>query len=165
MSVPVNFSQELNRVPPQTTTYNPLKPYEYHGRIRIAYFTRAVAAEAQNAVIALCKIPKNARVVNGVLLKSATAGATVNWDFGLVGADNNGFIDDTSGATVADSAATAWFGNCANTTAESTQNFATVPSAKRGYVTTKDCYLVMTVKGAAVTAAATLSGYVEYIVD
>lgn len=165
MSLPVNFSAELNRIPPQSVTYSPLKPSEQHGRIRIAYFTRAVAAEAQNAVVGLCKIPKGARFLIGYFMKSATAGATVNWDFGLVGADNNGFIDDTSGATVADSAATAWFGNIANTTAESVANFGTVPSAKKGYTLTKDCLLVLTVKGAAVTAAATLTGYVEYVLD
>ena len=165
MSRPTVFSAELNRIPPQSVTYSPLKPAEQHGRVRIAYFTRAVAAEAQNAVIGLCNIPKNARVLNGYLQKSATAGATVNWDLGLAGNDNNGYIDDTSGATVADSAATAWFGNVANTTAESTQQFAQLPSTKRGYTLTKDCLLVLTIKGAAVTAAATLSGYVEYVLD
>lgn len=165
MSLPSTFSAELNRVPPQSVTYNPLKPYEYHGRVRESWFTLAVAAQAQNAVVGLCKLPKNARVLNGWFKKSATAGATVNWDLGLVGADNNGYIDDTLGATVADSAATAWFGNVANTTAESTANFATLPSTKNGYVLTKDCLLVVTVKGAAVTAAATLTGWVEYVVD
>lgn len=165
MARPTNFSAELNRIPPQSVTYSPLKPSEQHGRVRIAYFTRAVAAEAQNLVIGLCNIPKNARVINGVLLKSATAGATVNWDIGLAGNDNNGFIDDTSGATVTDAAAAAWFGNLANTTAESNQSFAQLPSTKRGYTLTKDCLLVLTVKGAAVSAAATLSGYVEYVLD
>lgn len=165
MSRPTTFSSELNRIPPQSVTYSPLKPSEQHGRVRIAYFTLAVAAQAQNSVHGLCNIPKNARVLNGVFMKSATAGVTVNWDLGLVGNDNNGFIDDTSGATVADSAATAWFGNLANTVAESNQSFAQLPSAKRGYTLTKDCLLVLTVKGAAVTAAATLSGYVEYVLD
>lgn len=165
MSLPTTFSAELNRIPPQSVTYNPLKPTEYHGRIRISYFTLAVAAQAQNSVHGLCKIPKNARVLYGWFMKSATAGATVNWDLGLVGADNNGYIDDTSGATVADSAATAWFGNVANTTAESVGNFATLPSTKKGYTLTKDCLLVLTVKGAAVSAAATLTGYVEYVID
>jgi hypothetical protein len=165
MSRPTVFGAELNRIPPQSVTYNPLKPSEQHGRVRIAYFTLAVAAQAQNAVIGLCNIPKHARVLNGVLMKSATAGATVNWDLGLAGNDNNGFIDDTPGATVADSAATAWFGNVANTTAESNQSFAQLPSTKRGYTLTKDCILVLTVKGAPVTAPATLTGYVEYVLD
>jgi hypothetical protein len=165
MSLPVLFSSELNRIPPQSVTYNPLKPSEYHGRKRISSFTLAVAAQAQNAVIGLCNIPKGAKVLRIVFKKSATAGATVNWDLGLVGKDNNGFIDDTTGATVADSAATAWFGNIANTTAESTADTATLPSTKNSYVLKKDCMLVLTVKGAAVTAAATLTGWVEYVVD
>jgi hypothetical protein len=165
MSLPTTFSSELNRIPPQSVTYNPLKPSEQHGRVRIAYFTLAVLAQAQNAVIGLCNIPKNARVLYGVLAKSATAGATVNWDLGLVGKDNNGYIDDTSGATVADSAATAWFGNVANTTAASKGEFAILPAANMGYILKKDCMLVLTVKGAAVTAAATLTGWVEYVVD
>lgn len=163
MARPVVFSSELDRIPPQSVTYNPLRPYEQHGRVRRAYFTLAVAAQAQNLLIGLANIPKNARVFGGKFKKSATAGAIVNWDMGLAGNDGNGFIDDTVGATVAD--APAHFGNIANTTAAQDVEWGVLPASNTGYVTKKDCILTLTVKGAAVTAAATLSGYVEYIVD
>lgn len=163
MSRPTTFSSELNRVPPQSVTYNPLKPSEQHGRIRMAFFTLPVAAQAQNSLHGLCFLPKNARILGGKLKKSATAGITVNWDLGLCGNDGNGYIDDTVGATVAD--APAHFGNVANITAASDQGFADLPAANNGYTLKKDCLLTLTVKGAAVTAAATLTGYVEYVLD
>lgn len=163
MARPTTFSAELNRIPPQSANYNPLKPSEQHGRVRIAWFTLAVAAQAQNSLHGLCNIPKNARIVSGKFMKSATAGATVNWDLGLCGNDGNGYIDDTVGATVAD--APAHFGNVANTTAESQVDFAVLPSTNNGYTTKKDCLLTLTVKGAAVTAPATLTGYIKYVVD
>lgn len=158
-----NYSAELMRVPPQSVTYSPLKPSEEHGRVRMAYFTRAVAAEAQNTLIGLCKIPKNARVLKGKFSKSATTGATVNYDIGLCGKDNSGYIDDTVGATVAD--APAHFGNIANTTAAQVADFADTAAQNMGYTLVKDCYLTLTVKDAAVSAAATISGYVLYVVD
>jgi hypothetical protein len=163
MSLPTTFSAELNRVPPQSVTYNPLRPYEQHGRVRRTWFTLAVAAQAQNSVHGLCFLPKNARVFGGKFKKSATAGATVTFGIGLAGNDNNGYIDDTVGATVADN--TTYFGTVANTTAASDVEWGVLPASNCGYVTKKDCMLTLLVSAAAVTAAATLTGYVEYIVD
>jgi hypothetical protein len=40
-----------------------------------------------------------------------------------------------------------------------------LPASNSGYVTKKDCILTMLVSAAAVTAAAIITGYVEYIVD
>ena len=162
-STPTLFSNELSRVYPQGLTYSPLKPSESHGRVRIAYFTRAVLAEVQNAIIGLAYIPKNARVIKGHFAKSATAGATVNFDIGLAGRDGNGNIDDTVGAVVNDDPAR--FGNIANVTAASVADFADTSAQNMGYVLAKDCILIMTVKGAAVSSAATITGYVLYVVD
>lgn len=163
MAKPTLFSVELAQVPPQAVAYAPLRPNQAHGRVRMAFFTRAVAAEAENSVIGLCYIPKNARVLKGAFMKSATTGATVNYDLGLSARDDNGYIDDTLGATVAD--APAHFGNVANTTAAQAADFAATAAQNSGYILTKDCILTLKVKGAAVSAAATISGYVLYVVD
>ena len=163
MARPTTFSSELDRVPPQSVAYNPLKPSEEHGRVRMAFFTLAVAAQAQDSVHGLCKIPKNARVLKGKFSKSATAGATVNFDMGLCGNDGNGYIDDTTGAPVADD--TAFFGNVSNTPAASVADFADTQAQNMGYTLKKDCLLTLKVKGAAVSAAATIKGYVLYVVD
>lgn len=163
MPLPTAFSSELNRVPPQSVAYSPLKPSEAHGRIRMAFFTVVLLAQAQNLLIGLCYVPKNARVLNSVWNKSATAGATVDFDIGLAGKDGSGNIDDTAGATVAD--APAFFGNIANTTAAGKADFADLQASNFGYTLKKDCILTMTVKDAAVTAGCTVMGFVRYVVD
>lgn len=163
MSLPTLYSAELTRIPPVSVAFSPLRPNEAHGRMRMAFFTRAILAEAQNAVIALCNIPKNARIMRGFIFTSATPGATVNFDIGLVGRNLNGFIDDTVGATVADN--NSYLGNFAPAAAAASGNFANTVAFHNGYIAAKDLILCAQVKGAAVTAASNLTGYVEYVVD
>ena len=163
MAYPTLFSTEMAAIPPQSVAYTPLTPAQAHGRVRVATFNRACAAEAENVVIGLCNIPKNAKVLSVKFAKSATLGATVNFDIGLAGADSNGYIDDTSGATVAD--AVAHFGNVANTTAASVATKADTIAENMCYVLKKNCVLTLKVKGAAISAAGNISGYVLYVVD
>lgn len=155
------YSNELNRVPPQSVTYSPLRPYEFHGRVRMAAFTVALLAQAQNSVIALHNIPKNARIIRGYIYVSAGPGANVNFDLGLIG--SNGFIDDTAGATVADTAA--FLGNFAPANAAAAGNYANTYAFNTMYVAKKALQLIATVKTAAVSVAGVLTGYTEYVVD
>lgn len=163
MAAPTLFSDQLAKLPPQTQNYTPLRPSELHGRVRIGYFSRSLLAEAQNSLIGLTIIPKNARILESKITTSATPGASVNFDLGLSARNGNGNIDDTSGATVAD--APAYLGNFAPAGAAAKGVFADTAAFHQGYLTTKDLILTATVKTAAVTAASILAGYVLYVVD
>lgn len=168
-----NYSNELVQIPPIATTYQPLMPNQQHGRKRVVTFTVPLLAQAQNAVIGLCNIPKNARVFKSIIMISAGPGANVNFDIGLAGNDNNGNIDD--GNDVVDitgpngAAATVdtanFFGNFAPANAAAVGAFADTIANNCGYMLNKDCILTTTVKTAAVSGAATLYGYVEYVTD
>jgi len=64
------------------------------GRVNIKYFSYTTTA-LTNASVALVRIPANARILGGAIQSTDMAGAEV-LDLGLIGADGNGFINDTS---------------------------------------------------------------------
>ena len=166
MSLPIlttSNSVELQQVPPIAASYSPLKPSEKHGRVRIAAFTVALAAQAQNLLIGLCTVPKNARILESKIMIDGGPGANVNFDIGLSGADGTGNIEDTVGATVADSAS--YLGNFAPANAAAKSVFADTLANHAMYTAKKELLLTTTVKTAGVSVAATLKGYVKYVVD
>lgn len=161
--IPAEWSAELSQVPPIGQTYSPLKPSQFHGRVRMAYFTKAIAAELIAVSIGLCNIPKNARILRGYVFIGGGPGANVNFDIGLIGRDGKGFIDATPGATIADNAN--YLGNFAPANAAAAGNFASTVATNVGYLATRDLQLIATVRTANVSVAQTLQGYVEYVVD
>lgn len=162
-TLPTQTSDQLAITRPFNVGYTELRPADAYGRQRVSYFTRTLGAEAQNSLIALCVVPKNARIIDSTITISAGPGANVNFDIGLMGRNLNGNIDDTNGATVADN--TSWLGNFAPANVAAKGVFADTQANHYGYTVTKDCYLTATVKTAAVSGAAVIAGIIKYVVD
>ena len=141
----------------------PLAPNQLHGRVRMARFSfvSPVGDTAVGKNVILCRLPKGARILSGKIV-SDTSGGKVS--VGLSGANGNALIDDTAGATVADAPA---FLAAAATDISGTvmQSFGITVALGYGYVLKKDCFLTMTVDTAALTAAKTVQGHVEYVID
>ena len=186
-----NYSIELNQGPPgNPQTYAPLRPNQLGGRVRMEMLTYVAAADATSS-IALCKIPKGARLIDIAFAASATLGGTATLSFGLAGADGSGNIDDgpptatpvnaadSIGAVVSDST-TCLSGAYAYTATTlnhllvpGAANYAASPAAEgvisiaNGgwlYMTAKDVYLTTTVAAAAL-GTQVLQGYVLYALD
>jgi hypothetical protein len=64
------------------------------GEVVVKYFSYTTTAFT-NQSIALIKIPANARILGGAIQSTDMGGAEV-LDLGLIGADGNGYINDTS---------------------------------------------------------------------
>jgi len=157
------YSQELTTV--RAEGNSKLAPNVDGGRMRIKHFNHntnddGVSGDADGQNIALCKIPKGARVLEVFLAFEAMGGSSV-LDLGLAGTDGSGFIDEAD--TVADdddlfaaalSVVSAGEAVVADTIA---QNYA--------YETDKEVYLVATVETDAWDADKDLTGHVVYVVD
>ncbi len=63
------------------------------GEVVVKYFTYTTTA-ISNATVALVEIPANARIIGGAI-KSTDMGGSEVLDLGLIGANGNGYIDDT----------------------------------------------------------------------
>lgn len=145
--------------------FSQLKPSELHGRVRIAWFHwKPTVAIAATKVVRLAKLPKNARIITGVITSNAFV-ATSTLDVGLIGADASGIIDNPTDAT-ADSAV---FFTGAAALAVATAGayaFANNQANNEGYVLQKECYLIGKLNTAGMDGAAdVLEGYVQYVVD
>lgn len=161
--VATTYSTELAQVPPQSPVYSPLRPTQYTGRMRIAGFTRALLAEPKDTtIIGLCRLPKNSRIMVIKFITDATT-STSTFDVGLIGANLNGFIDDTVGATVADNGT--WFGAVPAVAGAQTALVANTAAQHNGYILKKDCYIICTIRTTNISAAANITGYAEYVLD
>lgn len=164
MATPSIYSVELNQVPPQAQGFNPLNANQMHGRVRHATFTYVLlGTEVTTTLLGLCIIPKGAMLEKSDIFISATPGSSVTFTIGASGRNLNGFIDDTVGATVADSATL--FGSFAPAGAAASGTFADTLAHKVGYIAAKDIILTASVATANVSAVATIFGYVRYVLD
>lgn len=147
------------------TSYSEVKPSEHYGRLRVSYFYNLpTAAVAATKVMALTKIPKNARVIGGVLTSNAWV-ATSTADVGLIGADGSGIIDNPTTAT-ADSATFFTGGGTLAVATAGAYSFANTQANNFGYELQKDCFLIMKLNTAGMDGAAdVVAGYVMYVVD
>lgn len=151
------FSNEVAQWQPPT--YAPLKPNLYEGRLRHAFFSKTFNNEAAGANIALCTIPKGARIVAGEFCFSASTG-TATIAIGIMDKGGSGFIDAAN--SVSDN--TAFFLAAAAVTVTTMQGFANTQALNYGYETEKEDYLTLTTAVAAMTTQV-LKGRVTYIVD
>lgn len=152
-----SYSTELAQVAPPN--YAPLKANQQHGRLRIAVFTKQFATEAIGEDVALCKLPKGARILGGAISVSATTGSAT-LSVGLKGADNSGFIDSAN--TVADDV-DSLLGAAAITTTPKVA-LANSQALFLGYETEKEVIVTLTTAADAM-ANQLVKGYVEYAVD
>jgi len=121
-----------------------------HGWIRRMYFSYTTTALAIADIIQLVKLPDNARVVGGALINT-NLGATTTLSIGITGAATRYL-----GATATSAAANTPF---ANTVALNYGDIISVTTGSQG----ADVYLIATVGGATLTAAQTVTGYVDLL--
>lgn len=171
------YSTQLNQTAPGSPqTYGPVKANEHYGRVRWSFFKVTLAAQASGTSLAMCIIPKGARILSGSLSASATLANSATLSVGLAGKDGNGYIDDAvvggPGRTPANTAVTVGTPVSDNTTclkAAAVQGATQVPFAITnilgyGYETAKEVYLTITTGVGAVTTEE-VWGHVLYIVD
>jgi hypothetical protein len=177
-----NYSVELSQnAPVAPNTYAPLRAYQYMGRFRISTFTYTFASDASGVSNALCRIPQGALIVDFVYQLSATMGGTCTLAFGLMGADGNGYIDDSpTGSIVTGGSSTGADTNTTGTTtvADSTTALLAATALTATTITrltvatsyfplyraAKDLFVTVTV-GAASASTQKLQGYVIYVLD
>lgn len=152
-----SYSNELASVQPPL--YAPLQPNELHGRKRIAFFTKTFASEAAGEDVALCVIPKGARIIGGAISFSATT-ATAQISCGLKGKDNSGYID--AALSVADDVDAVLAAAAITTTPKVA--LANSQALFYGYETEKELYLTLTTSVAGM-GTQVLKGHIEYVVD
>lgn len=141
--------------------YAPIKSNISEGRVRIGGFVVTLASQAAGEDIALVKIPKGARILGGEIAASATLANSAQISVGLMGADLNGFIDDTVGATVADSVT---FLKAAAVQGATKVGFALTTALGYMYETKKEVILTITTSVGTV-ATEVVKGHVLYVVD
>jgi hypothetical protein len=122
----------------------PISANESHGRIRAAYFSCVVPTVGIADTMTLCTIPKGARVLSGSLHLTVAQGATATMAIGISGA-------------------TGKYRAAAITNATTRFTFADT-SATHGLETTVEETIIAT-NAAATWTAATMTGYIEYVVD
>lgn len=126
--------------------FTQLQTQDLHGRQRMAYFSFSTLAAggADGDSYNLTKIPKGARIL-GIFTVNAALGAGVVSKIGITG-------NLTKYGSAVDYAAAGFDFYC--------QTVATY-----GLTTTAEETLIMTLTGAAPTAAAAIAGHVTYVVD
>lgn len=150
-------SVELAQVLPPN--FAPLKPNQEHGRKRVATFHYTFASQAAGHDVALCKLPKGARIIGGSITVSATM-ATCQISLGVMGADENGFID--AAGSVADDVDFLLAAVAITTTPKVL--FAQTQALNYLYETEKELYVTLTTSVAA-AGAQVVKGSIEYVVD
>jgi hypothetical protein len=141
-----------------------LKPNEREGRVRISYFyTKPTAAVAATSIIALCRLPKGARIIGGVAKSNAFV-ATATADVGIISTNGDGVIDDA--VPTADSATLLTAGGTLAVATAGDYPFANTIANNYGYVTQKDVTVILTLNTAGMDGSADiLTGHVLYVVD
>jgi hypothetical protein len=152
-----SYSDELEaNLPP---LYAPLKPNQYEGRQRIAFFTVTLASQAAGEDIAVCILPKGARIIGGLIVASATLANSAQVSVGLMAKDASGYIDED--LSVADSVTALKAAAVLSTTQVP---FAITQALKYGYETEKELYVTLTTSVGTV-ATEVITGHVTYVVD
>lgn len=152
-----SLSTELTQVAPPN--YQPLKTNQKEGRARIAVFTKVFATEGAGHDVALCALPKNARILGGSFFVSASTGAAT-LAFGLMDKAGTGFID--AAGVVSDD--TAFLVAAAAVTVLVRQDIPATIAKNFAYETEKEVYVTVSTAAAAM-AGQTLKGYILYAVD
>jgi hypothetical protein len=121
---------------------------EYGGRSRKAFFSKTLASSglATGDTIALCRIPKGARIMGGSFCWDTAQGGTATLAIGITGTTGKYLVAAVTNATT----------NVA---------FANSIATNLGAVTTAEEAILATNAAAAWTASSILRGWIEYVVD
>lgn len=170
------YSNELAQTSPGSPQiYAPLHANQHYGRVRISAFSITFASEASGSSIALCKIPRGARIISGTLAASATLANSATLAVGLMAQDGAGIIHPLAlaGISPLNTDGTLVTADVSDGTAllkaAAAQGTAQVPFAitrALGYLyeTAKDLYLTITT-GTGAVSTEVLFGHVLYSVD
>lgn len=152
-----SYSDELEAALPPL--YAPLKPNQYEGRQRVAFFTVTLASQAAGEDIAVAIIPKGARILGGLIVASATLSNSAQVSVGLMAKDASGYID--AAESVSDDVAALKAAAVLSTTQVP---FAITSALKYGYETEKELYLTLTTSVGTV-GTEVIKGHLTYVVD
>lgn len=174
------YSTELNQGPPGSPqTYQPLKPNQHQGRVRMASFSLTLASQVSGTSFAVMIVPKGARIISGGIIASATLANSATLAVGLAGAPNiggvaTGNIDDTAtGVATVTTAGAASTGSQSDAVAclkaaavQSTTfvGFALTQALAYLYEVQKDCFITLTT-GTGTVATEKVTGHVFYSLD
>ena len=122
-----------------------LKPNEWGGRVRRAYFDVTVPTTGIGDTMTLCRVPKGARVLGGSFAFSAAQGATATTAIGISGTTGKYRAAAVTNATTAFP--------IASTTAENLGTETTVEET------------IIATNAAATWTAGSFKGYMDYVVD
>ena len=130
---------------------------EVGAQVRVLYFSRLSTGASQNDTIVWGYLPKNARILRGVLSSQALGtGVTL-----AVGTDN-ALASGAGGAVTINAAATQLLGATAHASAAQT-NVAVTLATGAGALTTDRTKVYVTVGGANPDAGAHIHGWIEYL--
>ncbi len=141
------LSEQITKI--DSVAFDMLQPNEAHGRERIAFFkytTPASVGLADGDIVALCEIPKGARVTGGLICFEAL-GTSVVGKVGIVGSDAKYLTAGTSMAAIG------------------TALLASTIALNHGVQTTAKERIILTLSGAAPAASKIITGVVRYVVD
>lgn len=129
-----------------SVAFDPLKPNELGGRLRIAFFdfTTPASGGADGDIYVLTRLPKGARVI-GLVTVNEALGASVVAKVGIVGADTK-------------------YGSAIDMAAAGADPFVQTV-ATYGLETTAEEDVIMTLTGAVPTASRIVKGHFTYVVD
>ena len=139
-----------------------IKPNQLEGRVRIGRFSYTIPTgdEAIASNVALVRLPKGARIIEGKI-KGEAMGNSSTVDIGLMGADGSGFIN--ADGDVADDVD--FFLDGGDVNAAFNLDFAATIALNYGYELEKNCILLATPVVGAWDAGQDLVGHVKYVVD
>lgn len=152
--------------------YAPLKTNQQGGRVRMCAFRVTLASQAAGEDIALCIIPKGARLLSGVIVASAALANSAQVSIGLAGTDGSGELKPagitaltTAGASSANAESDLVTALKAAAVLSTTQvPFLLTQALGYLYETQKEVYLTATTSVGTV-ATEVVTGHIFYVVD
>jgi len=139
--------------------YAPIKVNKAGGRLRVQYFTVTLASQVAGEDIALCVLPKGARIIGGNIIASASLANSAQVSVGLMDKAGSSYID--AALSVSDNVAILKAAAVLSTTM---LPFANTQALKFGYETEKELYVTATTSVGTVSTEV-ITGYVMYAVD
>lgn len=148
ITFPDDLSEQLDQVNGEGSSF--IEPIDYEGRVRVSYFKHTNTPVVSNAdVVALCQIPKGARILKG----------NIQWlAHGTSAAGTLSFVDQ-------DGSALKTLSSALDISSDGESDFADTINTFSGYVATEAGYVVVTAGADWPTDGAKLQGHIEYVVD
>lgn len=155
------YSDELTQV--RAEGHELLKPNEMHGRVRMcrfSYTTPATVGVVDGQNIAMCILPKGARILE-VFAAFEAMGGSAALDIGLMAKDGSGYIDEDDSVADDDDL----LGAAISVVSAGETIAADTIAQNYGYEIGKECYLVFTAETGNWAAEKDIVGHVLYVLD